>query len=102
MDLIKELNKETLAREVPAVKIGDTVGGVDNEKDFIGLFDGYLYLFVDFAFKHVFASDYPASGVDDGEFFAYPFHFSVLTVTRGASFIVGDGCAGLCEAVKKG
>ena len=25
MDLIKELNKETLAREVPAVKIGDTV-----------------------------------------------------------------------------
>ena len=25
MDLIKELNKETLAREVPTVKIGDTV-----------------------------------------------------------------------------
>ena len=25
MDLIKELNKETLAREVPVVKIGDTV-----------------------------------------------------------------------------
>ena len=25
MDLIKELNKETLAREVPAVQIGDTV-----------------------------------------------------------------------------
>ena len=25
MDLIKELNKEPLAREVPAVKIGDTV-----------------------------------------------------------------------------
>ena len=25
MDLIKELNKETLANEVPAIKIGDTV-----------------------------------------------------------------------------
>ncbi len=47
------------------VEIGDAVGGVYNEEDDVGLFDGDVHLFVDFLLEDIFGVYHPTAGVDD-------------------------------------
>ena len=75
------------------VEVGDSVHGVDDKQDYVGLLDGEFDLFVDFRLEDVFRVYHPTAGIDYRELVAGPVNLAVLPVAGCAGGGVGDGGA---------
>ncbi len=83
------------------VEIGHSRRTVNHEQDHIGLFDGYVYLLVDFLLEHVVRVHDPTAGVDYRKFLAAPVNLAVLTVAGRARCVVDDGLTRLRQTVEQ-